>query len=86
VVLSCRDKPDWSERVTFEHAGALYHLERREERPHERGIDVAYVLRPHQPGELVRSLVKLDPASEPLPADSTEAAREEPRDEVTPRG
>jgi hypothetical protein len=70
VVLSSRDKLDWNQRVTIEHAGALYHLERREERPHGRWIDVAYVLRPHQPGELVRSLVHLGPAPEAASAES----------------
>jgi hypothetical protein len=59
LVLSSRDKADWDERVTIEHEGRFYRLVRREDRPHERWVDVAYVLRPRQPGELIRSLVVL---------------------------
>jgi len=64
LVLSSRDKPDWNERVTIEYRGAFYRLVRREDRPHDRGIDVAYVLRPQEPGELIRTLVMLDTATE----------------------
>ena len=69
LVLSSRDKPDWNERVTIEHQGAFYRLVRQEDRPHDRWIDVAYILRPHEPGELIRSLVTLEPAAEPPPAE-----------------
>jgi hypothetical protein len=60
LVLSSRDKPDWNRRVTIEYEGALYHLVHHEDRPRERETDVAYVLRPHRAGELVRCLVQLD--------------------------
>jgi hypothetical protein len=65
VVLSSRDKADWNERVTIEHQGAFYRLVRREDRPHGRWKDVAYVLRRQEPGELIRTLVTLE---EPAPA------------------
>jgi hypothetical protein len=60
LVLSSRDKPDWNERVTIEHNGAFYRLARREDRPQEGGVDVAYVLRPQRPGEIIRSLIRLE--------------------------
>jgi hypothetical protein len=65
VVLSSRDKPDWNERVTIEHRGAFYRLVRREDRPHGRWVDVAYELRRQEPGELIRTLVRLDDRSPP---------------------
>jgi hypothetical protein len=68
LVLSSEDKSDWDERVTIEHEGVFYRLVRREDRPHERGIDVAYVLRRQEPGELIRRLVTLDVPREPTPA------------------
>lgn len=67
LVLSSRDKPDWNERVTIEHGGNFYRLVRREDRPHDRWIDVAYVLRRQQPGELIRTLVKLEAPPESSP-------------------
>lgn len=67
LVLSSRDKPDWNERVTIEFEDAFYHLVRQEDRPHDRWVDVAYVLRPHQSGELIRSLVKLETPPESSP-------------------
>jgi hypothetical protein len=69
LVLSARDKPDWNERVTIEHAGRFYRLVRQEDRPHSKGTDVAYLLRPQRPGELIRSLVKLEAGSEPSSED-----------------
>jgi hypothetical protein len=72
LVLSSRDKPDWNERVTIEHQGAFYRLVRQEDRPHDRWSDVAYVLRPQEPGELIRSLVRLDPAAESPPREPPE--------------
>jgi hypothetical protein len=68
LVLSSRDKRDWSERVTIEYRGAFYRLVRQEDRPHDRWIDVVYVLRRQQPGELIRSLVVLEDAEESPPA------------------
>jgi hypothetical protein len=67
LVLASRDKADWNERVTIEYRGAFYRLVRREDRPHDRWIDVAYVLRPQQPGELIRTLTTLE-ATTTLPA------------------
>jgi hypothetical protein len=67
LVLSARDKPDWNERVTIEYEGAFYRLVRQEDRPHDRGVDVAYLLRPQKPGELIRSLVKLETPPDPSP-------------------
>ena len=67
LVLSSRDKPDWNERVTIEYEGAFYRLVRQEDRPHERWIDVAYLLRRQKPGELIRSLVKLETPPESSP-------------------
>jgi hypothetical protein len=67
LVLSSRDKPDWNERVSIEYEGSFYRLVRREDRPHEEGIDVAHFLRPQEPGELVRSPVKLEPSAAPSP-------------------
>jgi hypothetical protein len=83
VVLSSRDKADWNERVTIEHEEALYHIERREERPHQNGVDVVYVLRPHHQGELVRSLLRLEAPPEAAPAHETGAAPAAPRNEIT---
>jgi len=77
VVLSARDKPDWSARVTLEHEGGLYQLVRQEDRPHDRWTDVAYVLRPHRAGELIRRLVKLDVSPEG-PRETPEGPAEDP--------
>jgi hypothetical protein len=81
VVLSARDKPDWNERVTIEHEGAFYRLVHREDRPHDRGIDVAYTLRRQEPGELIRSLTTLEATTEASPAaePQTRTTRERPK-------
>jgi hypothetical protein len=68
LVLSSEDKPDWDEYVTVEHEGVFYRLVRREDRPFAGGIEVAYVLRRQQSGELIRRLVRLDAPSGPAPA------------------
>jgi hypothetical protein len=60
LVLSAREKPGWDERVTYEYEGAFYRLRRREDRAHDGVVDVAYLLRPREPGELIRSVVKVD--------------------------
>ena len=67
LVLSARDKPDWDDRVTIEHGGKFYRLVRREDRPHDRWIDVTYVLRRQQKGELIRTLVRLEAPPESSP-------------------
>jgi len=67
LVLSSRDKPDWNERVTIEYEGAFYRLVGQEDRPHDRWVDVAYLLRRQKPGELIRSLVKLETPPESSP-------------------
>jgi hypothetical protein len=69
LVVSSRDKPDWNERVTIEYRGHFYRLVRQEDRPHEQWIAVAFVLRRQNPGELIRSLVKLEDESEHAPDD-----------------
>lgn len=74
LVLSSEDKPDWDEHVTVEHEGLFYRLVRREDRPRARGIEVAYVLRRQESGELIRRLVRLDAPSEPAPASSPPGA------------
>lgn len=64
LVLSSRDKPDWNERVSIEYEGSFYRLVRREDRPHDGWIEVAHILRRQGPGELIRSLVRLEAGPE----------------------
>jgi hypothetical protein len=71
LVLSSREKPDWNDRVTIQYEGGFYRLVRCEDRPHERWTDVAYLLRPREPGELIRTLVTLNAPSESHPATGT---------------
>ena len=59
-VLSFREKLDWNERVTIQFGDDLYRLTRVEERPRGKWTDIAYVLRPQEPGEIIRAQVRLE--------------------------
>jgi hypothetical protein len=60
VVLCSREKVSWHERVSIQFGEDLFRLVRVEERPRGEWTDIAYVLRPQEPGEIIRDLVRLD--------------------------
>jgi hypothetical protein len=60
VVLCSREKLSWHERVSIQFGEDLFRLVRVEERPRGEWTDIAYVLRPQEPGEIIRDLVRLD--------------------------
>jgi hypothetical protein len=61
LVLSCRPKPDWNERVTIEIAGRFYRLRHLEERPDGRWSVYAHGLQEAEPHEVIRRLVRYEP-------------------------
>ncbi|MCP4895344.1 MAG: hypothetical protein GY906_00075 [bacterium] len=60
VVLCSREKAEWDERVTIQFREGFFRLDRVEERPHGEWVSIAYVLRPTEPGEIIRGLVHLE--------------------------
>jgi len=62
VVLCAREKPDWNASVTVQYGSGYYRLLRTEDRAHGPWVDIAYVLRPREAGELIRALVRLEEA------------------------
>ena len=61
VILSCRPKADWNERITIAVGECFYRLIRVEERP-DRGFQAhAYVLKEADPNEIFRGLVRYGP-------------------------
>jgi len=60
VVLCSREKLAWNERASIRFGEDLFRLVRTEERPRGEFSDIAYVLRPQEPGEIIRDLVRLD--------------------------
>ena len=61
VVLSCRPKPNWNERITVEIGSRFYRLQKSEERP-DRGFRAhAYLLKESDSSEVIRGLVRYEP-------------------------
>jgi len=69
VVLSAREKPDWNASVTIQYGSGYYRLQRTEDRARGRWVDIAYVLRPREAGELIRAVARL----EETPSDTGES-------------
>lgn len=63
VVLSCRPKPDWNERVTIEIDERFYRLRRVEERQDGTWWAYAHLLRESPDNEIIRALIRYDPPS-----------------------
>ena len=61
VVLSCRPKPDWNERVTIEISERFYRLHRAEERQDGSFWAHAYLLREAPDNEIIRALIRYEP-------------------------
>lgn len=61
VVLSCRPKPDWNERVTIEIGERFYRLHRAEERQDGSFRAHAYLLREAPDNEIIRALIRYEP-------------------------
>ena len=78
LVLSSREKPDWNERVTIQFGEDHYRLVRTEERPYGRWTHIAYVLRPEQPGEIIRGLPRLEGRVETRPPRRPKPGGKEP--------
>ncbi len=61
VVVSCRPKPEWNERITIAIGSRFFHLIGHEERP-DRGFHAhAYRLQEEEPGAVFRGLVRYEP-------------------------
>jgi hypothetical protein len=65
VVLSCRPKPDWNERITIEIGERFYRLQRVEERPDGEWWVYAHLLQEADPNEIFRGLIRYVPAGPP---------------------
>jgi len=76
MVLCSREKPDWNTSVTIQYGAGYYRLLRTENRPQGRFVDIAYVLRPRDAGELIRALVRLEEAPNATGADTPGIADE----------
>jgi hypothetical protein len=61
VVLSCRPKPDWNERITIEIDERFYRLQRVEERRDGAWWVHAHLLREAHPNEIFRGLIRYEP-------------------------
>jgi hypothetical protein len=67
VVLSCRPKPDWNERITIAIGERFYRLQRIEERQSGGWWAHAHVLQEAHPNEIFRGLIRYEPpAGSPL--------------------
>jgi hypothetical protein len=61
VVVSCRPKPEWNERITLAIGPRFFRLTGHEERP-DRGFEAhAYRLKEADPHEIFRGLVRYEP-------------------------
>ncbi len=72
LVLCSREKAEWDERVTIQFGERFYRLAHREEQPYGKWTAIAYVLRPTQPGEVIRGLVRLEGRVQPSPSRRSE--------------
>jgi hypothetical protein len=63
VVLSCRPKPAWNERITIEIGEHFYRLQRVEERRDGTWWVHAHVLQEADPNEIFRGLIRYEPPS-----------------------
>lgn len=61
VVLSCRPKPDWNERITIEIGERFYRLQRVEERLDGTRWGYAHLLQEADPNEIFRGLIRYEP-------------------------
>ena len=61
VVVSCRPKPDWNERVTIALGTRFYRVLRSEERPDRGYRGFAYLLQESDSTEVIRGLVRYEP-------------------------
>jgi len=61
VVLSCRPKPDWNERITIAIGERFYRLQRVEERHFGAWWVHAHVLQEADPNEIFRGLIRYEP-------------------------
>ncbi len=61
VVLSCRPKADWNERVTIEIEERFYRLRRVEERQDGTWWAYAHLLKEAEPNEIIRALIRYIP-------------------------
>ncbi|HEV8580721.1 MAG TPA: hypothetical protein VGX68_16775 [Thermoanaerobaculia bacterium] len=61
VVLSCRPKPDWNERITIEIGERFYRLQRIEERRDGAWWAHAHLLQEAHPNEIFRGLIRYAP-------------------------
>ena len=61
IVLSCRPKPDWNERITIEIGERFYRLQRVEERRDGAWWAYAHLLQEADPNEIFRGLVRYEP-------------------------
>ena len=69
VVLSCRPKPDWNERITIEIGERFYRLQLVEERRYGAWWVHAHVLQEADPNEIFRGLIRYEvPAGGASPA------------------
>jgi hypothetical protein len=62
VVLTCREKPDWTDTATIELDGRFYFASPPEERADGAWIVLAYTLYPVSEGAVIRNLVRYAPA------------------------
>jgi hypothetical protein len=65
VVLSCRPKPDWNERITIEIGERFYRLQRVEERRFGVWWVHAHLLKEADPNEIFRGLIRYKPSVPP---------------------
>jgi hypothetical protein len=61
IVLSCRPKPDWNERITIEINERFYRLQRVEERRDGAWWVHAHLLQEADPNEIFRGLIRYEP-------------------------
>lgn len=61
IVLSCRPKPDWNERITIAVGERFYRLQRVEERRDGAWWAHAHLLKEADPNEVFRGLVRYGP-------------------------
>jgi hypothetical protein len=61
VVLTCREKPDWTPAVTIQIDDRHYLVREVVPRCDGEWVSLAYRMRELQPGEIIRSLVRYDP-------------------------
>lgn len=61
IVVACREKPEWNERVTIKLGDGFYRLLRVEERPDGPYAAIAYHLNPVESNHVIRRLLSYTP-------------------------